>query len=345
MKLRYALLAAMIAATSCKKGDGVVVVTLTASPPVTGIATLHVDMTVAGIHRTHDLTDVSTIDETGSTTFGIDVSADIGASITVSVEARDADGSPLAAGSATAPIDGGKESTIAIPLSGSAAASDMGTADLASVPTADLATIGDMAQSQDLTLPLMDLATVPPDLSTPADLASLDGTPMQGACTSTLGTGMSAAFGRLDGYVWAVVPASGTTCPNDASHVHIQVKMSGSIYDLTVDNTSSNLMLEKDITLGGIQQWSEGWHTGVTFDYVAQGIHSSDAWVSSSTIRSALETELANANHISIFTTGYSTSGGHLIQRNTTNSDGAVIINPLSSTQHVFFFRFTTTTF
>jgi hypothetical protein len=54
---------------------------------------------------------------------------------------------------------------------------------------------------------------------------------------------------------------------------------------------------------------------------------------------------LANANHVSIFTTGFDGTGGHLIHRNPTSHDGAIVINPLSSSPTYLLFHFTTQSF
>ena len=206
--------------------------------------------------------------------------------------------------------------------------------------------VGGGGASHDMAMPSSGDMSMP---STSGDMASTstgDGTPMQGACTSSLGSGMSATFGRLDGYVWSVVPAgtSSSQCANDSTHVHIQVKMNGAVYDLASPDATDVFMLEKDIALPGFTAWSEGWHTNVSFDYPTEGIHSTDSgWMNdSATIRSTLATELAHANHVAVFTTGYGSNGGHLIHRQGSNNDGAIVINPLSSPQHVFFFHFQT---
>ncbi|HEY3357730.1 MAG TPA: hypothetical protein VGQ83_31040 [Polyangia bacterium] len=48
---------------------------------------------------------------------------------------------------------------------------------------------------------------------------------------------------------------------------------------------------------------------------------------------------LTNANHVSIYGTGYGPDGMHLVHRNY-GHDGAIVIRPLSATPHFLLFRF-----
>jgi hypothetical protein len=116
---KWILVATLLVAAACKKGDGLVVVNVSAAPPITGVATLHVSMTVGSTQRTHDITTASsTIDDSGATSFGIDVSADFGSSITVHVDARGSAGSLIATGSGSGSIAAGKQTTINVALVG-----------------------------------------------------------------------------------------------------------------------------------------------------------------------------------------------------------------------------------
>ena len=171
-----------------------------------------------------------------------------------------------------------------------------------------------------------------------------DGTPTRVACTSALGSGLSPAHGRLDGTLVSIVPASGSQCPSDSSHLHLQVRMKGASYDIAVN--LDGFEGEIDAPLPGVP-FSEGWHP-MDLDYVADlGLHSSDLTVTTpQAIRSRVVTQLTNANHISVFGTGYPGSdGAHLIHRKATAHDGALVINPLAGKAHVIAFRFVTDTF
>ena len=92
--------------------------------------------------------------------------------------------------------------------------------------------------------------------------------------------------------------------------------------------------------------WAEGWHTGVSEDYVARAVHSTDLVAQSRTqIASTLTTELATVNHISIFAVGYGPDGAHLVHRNGSGRDGFVVTEPLSRPAHARMFAFSDQTF
>ncbi|GAC1540191.1 MAG: hypothetical protein NVS3B10_04870 [Polyangiales bacterium] len=171
-----------------------------------------------------------------------------------------------------------------------------------------------------------------------------DGTPTRSACTSTLGMGLSPEHGRLDGTLVSIVPATGARCPSDPSHLHLQVRMNGANYDIAVN--LDGLEGEIDAPLPGIP-FAEGWHV-MNLDYVKDlGIHSDALTLTNpATIRARVVAQLANANHISVFGTGYPGSdGAHLIHRKLTGHDGALVVNPLGAKAHVIAFRFSTDTF
>jgi len=177
---------------------------------------------------------------------------------------------------------------------------------------------------------------------------SADGTPMQGTCTRSFGAGMSSTYGRLDGFVWSVVPSTDHRCVGDSNHIHLQIKMNGNDYNIAVTVVDTNggdvFFLERDLALPS--GWSEGWHPSPTpLDYVQLGLHANDfSAVPSSALQQKIEAELATANHISVFTTGFGTDGGHLVHRNN-GTDGAIVLQPLSPKPHVLMFRFATQTF
>src|SRR5215831_18533401 len=98
-----------------------------------------------------------------------------------------------------------------------------------------------------------------------------DGTPTRVPCTSTFGTALSntPTFGRLDGFLVAIVQPGGGGCNADSSHVHLQVRMNGAVYDVAIDVTDGQTGVDdvhsatRDIALPGHLAWAEGWHTGI----------------------------------------------------------------------------------
>jgi Lamin Tail Domain len=193
-----------------------------------------------------------------------------------------------------------------------------------------------------------------PDAATPdaGGTGSGDGTPTRRACTGTFGSAMNTTFGRLDGFLVAIVPINGSsTCRGDNNHVHLQILVNGQTEDIAVNTASTVGNPDVDFRtvnapLKGIA-WTEGWHPSQQLDYVNNlGVTSgSFTEMTQAKLAPLVGSTLANANHVSIFTTGFDGTGGHLIHRNPTNHDGAIVINPLSSSPTYLLFHFTTQSF
>jgi hypothetical protein len=168
-----------------------------------------------------------------------------------------------------------------------------------------------------------------------------DGTPTRVACTSALGHGLTATtHGRLDGTLVSVVAPNAKSCPSDAQHLHLQVQMSGAVYDIAIN--LDGFEGETDAPIPG-GPFSEGWHPDVALDYVKDlGLHSTALTVTTpSTIRQRVEAVLTSANHIAIFGTSYPGSdGAHLVHRQVGGRDGAIVVNPLGAKAHILAFRF-----
>lgn len=184
---------------------------------------------------------------------------------------------------------------------------------------------------------------------------SSDGTPTRQACTSQFGIALPASgtFGRLDGYLVAIVaPGQTSGCNDDVSHVHLQIRMNDAIYDIAIDATDSQTHVDdvhtgtSDIAMPSGPAWTEGFHTGVTIDYPTLGVHSSALpLLSKAVVVSTLMTDLASVNHISIYTTTYGNNGAHLVHRNGNGHDGLVVTRPLSTPSHVRMLSFSNQSF
>jgi hypothetical protein len=183
-----------------------------------------------------------------------------------------------------------------------------------------------------------------------------DGPPTRQACTSSFGSALTAspAFGRLDGYLVAIVaPSSSSACNADSTHVHLQIRMNNGIYDVAIDVTDSMSCVDDVHTTTRVQAspidlpWAEGWHTGLLIDYPKLGVHSTDLpLLTKAEMTSTLTTDLATANHISVYATTYGSDGVHLLHRNTGGGhDGLVVTEPLSTPAHLRFLSFTGQTF
>ncbi len=176
-----------------------------------------------------------------------------------------------------------------------------------------------------------------------------DGTPTRQACTSTFGTALTKTFGRMDGYLVAIVPPGNGGCNADSNHLHLQVRVNGAIYDVAVDVDSPTIedvhTGTRDLPLIGAA-WSEGWHPGGLVDYVSLGVHSVDLPLGTKPgLVSEMTNDLASANHVSIYATGYGPDGAHLVHRNGNGHDGVIVTQPLSSPSHMRFLSFTSQSF
>jgi hypothetical protein len=163
------------------------------------------------------------------------------------------------------------------------------------------------------------------------------------ACTSQFGSALTTDHGRLDGYLVAIVqPYTSRSCNSD-SHVHLQVSAGGATYDVATN--LQTLFAEQDLPLPGAA-WAEGWHAGAPLNYPNIGLHSAmfTQPANEAALAAIVTADLANANHISVYATGYGPDGVHDVHRKS-GYDGAIIIDPLSPTAHGLFFRFTTDSF
>jgi hypothetical protein len=192
------------------------------------------------------------------------------------------------------------------------------------------------------------------------EASSTDGTPSYtSACTplsEQTGTAINTKHGRLDGYLSYVVPQGGpVSCNGDDSHVHLQIEVSGLVYDVAVDigstedGSDGNYVGMEQVTMavpGGA--WAEGWHGSDDLSYGSLGVTASALPITDPpTIASQLEAALVNTSKIAIFCTGYSEGDGcHDVHyENGDGKDGAIVLDPTAATSPVLFFRFDGQTF
>src|SRR4051794_19277293 len=74
----------------------------------------------------------------------------------------------------------------------------------------------------------------PGDTAPDGDVHVEDGPPTRHPCTSNFGTALTTSFGRLDGFLVAIVPPGGGPCNADSDHVHLQVQVNGAVYDIAI---------------------------------------------------------------------------------------------------------------
>jgi hypothetical protein len=175
------------------------------------------------------------------------------------------------------------------------------------------------------------------------------------ACASTFGDALTASFGRIDGFVTAVVGPPDMQCPlpnND--HVIVQVRMAGKIYRMVV-NVQSDRGADLRVRFGTIDHallapaWAEGWHTGIPLDYPSM----LDAHVAAfmpyemTPLVAKITDALTIGAPVSVYASSSGGASAHKIHRNTagTNSDGAIVVDPQGAKPKWLLFHFADQTF
>jgi hypothetical protein len=190
----------------------------------------------------------------------------------------------------------------------------------------------------------VDAACVPPD---PGAAVGWDGGSKAALCAAKFGAELTAAFGRLDGTILAVVGPSDTQCtlPN-SDHLVVQVLMHGAVYRVVVNvlsdgrnGTDTKLRyLEVHRPLAG-DPWTEGWHPGAALDYPGTlQVHMDAGFtpLAMNDLVAAVTDKLRIGTHVSAYSTssgGATAASSHLVHRNNPppNSDGALVIGPDSA--------------
>ena len=175
-----------------------------------------------------------------------------------------------------------------------------------------------------------------------------DGTPMRRACSNTYGNTISNGYGRLDGFLVAIVDPGVRNCNGDNDHIHLQILAKNKIFDVAVNVAGSAdvLTATRELPLTG-RPWEEGWHTGFSLSYTALGLRASDFTPSTqAALVATIKAELATVNHISVYALGYTDGTGvHLVHYNGFNNDGVIVTQPLSRPAKWRMFRFADQTF
>ncbi len=183
------------------------------------------------------------------------------------------------------------------------------------------------------------------------DDAAIDG-PLDKAraCATVFGNSLTNAFGRLDGTVRAVVPPGHPTCPMpNGTHLVLQVTMGDQTYRMVTNVLSDSgdprvFFTELDAPLAG-PAWAEGWHPGYPLDYASTLHLTSDQFQPQdmTTLVDLVTARIEPGAKISVFATssgGANAASAHLVHRNLTNADGAIVIGPDTASPHYLLFRF-----
>jgi hypothetical protein len=193
------------------------------------------------------------------------------------------------------------------------------------------------------------------DGATPADGSGGGdgGTDKSAGCVATFGTAIGAVgFARFDGTVVAVLAPGNKTCtaPN-ATHLVVEMTFSGAVYRMVVDvndQVSAGTIRAHTLNhamVGGA--WSDGWHA-VPLDYPGTfGLHDRD-FLSESTADAvaSVTAALEPGAHVSVFATAQGENdSAHLVHRNLTNQDGAIVVDVDSASPTWLLLSFSDQTF
>jgi len=167
-------------------------------------------------------------------------------------------------------------------------------------------------------------------------------------CVGSFGQDLPDGFGRMDGTIVAVVPPLHPTCPaSNDDHLILEIRQGGHVYRMVtaVISTVGNpdmAFIDHAAPLAG-PAWSEGWHTGVAFDFVTDlGLHRLDfAPRAEADLVYSLNQRLEVGAKVSVFATvEHDPSTAHLVHRTGDNStDGAIVIDP-DTAPHYLAMRF-----
>jgi hypothetical protein len=116
--LRAPLVIVSLLLGACQNTDALVVVTVSADPTISNVASLDATMTVGAVTHLHNMIPVTggTLPSAPPTTFGVLVAASLGSSMTIQISAVDASGSAIASGQTTASLVAGKRTDAMVTL-------------------------------------------------------------------------------------------------------------------------------------------------------------------------------------------------------------------------------------
>jgi hypothetical protein len=172
-------------------------------------------------------------------------------------------------------------------------------------------------------------------------------------CSSTFGTELTSAFGRLDGVVTAVVKPVDQQCAGvNGDHVVIEAKMNGAVYRLVVNIQSDfgDPQVRYQVIDHALPPpaWAEGWHTGLVVDYVATfGVHVGGDFkpYPLAQLADIVADAIPLGEKISVYAESSGGSRAHKVHRNTGTTDGAIVLDPEGMKPRVLLFHFATQNF
>ncbi len=191
------------------------------------------------------------------------------------------------------------------------------------------------------------------DGAAPLDAATNDAAASDAAvnkaarCASTFGNDLTAPYGRLDGTVLAVVAPSDRQCPTfNNDHIVLEVKAKGNVYRMVVNVLSTQGPPDVYYTTTPhalpAPAFAEGWHTGVTLDYVTDlSMHVANF---TPVAFEALVKKVVDAipldGKVSVYSSTSGGSSSHLVHRNGNGNDGAIVLDADGASPTFMLFHF-----
>jgi hypothetical protein len=168
-------------------------------------------------------------------------------------------------------------------------------------------------------------------------------------CATEFGAALTAPYGRLDGTVLAIVKPTDLQCtlPN-STHLTLQVLAGGKVYRMVTNVVSTRVGISPDVRFAKVNAplpppvFSEGWHVGVPFDYVTTlNVHTASfAPLAKDQLVQTLDDAIALDSGVSVFATTSGGASAHLVHRNKTDQDGAIVLAPNSPNPTFLLFHF-----
>lgn len=195
-----------------------------------------------------------------------------------------------------------------------------------------------------------------PEVTDAATDAALDAAGKDAACASMFGDALTSAFGRVDGTVVAVVEPGNPRCalPN-RDHLVVQVELGGAVYRMVVNVQSNgadpNIRVRTATGALPAPAFAPGWHPGLSLDYPRDlGVHSGAGWepldLAAATTWASAPIEVGAP--IAVYATssgGSFAASAHLVHRNGSNHDGAIVVDPTGTAPRWLLFSFADQTF
>lgn len=182
------------------------------------------------------------------------------------------------------------------------------------------------------------------------------GSPLAAPCATEFGRGFTAAFGRLDGTVHALVGPTDRQCRLfNGDHAVLQIDVGGQTHRIVV-NVESDGRNGTDTRLRYAElrhaligpAWSEGWHPGLGLDYPRDlDAHTTAGFapVATADLVARIASHLTLGARVSAYATssgGSRADSAHLVHRGSPplQQDGALVIEPDSAEPLFLLFHF-----